>query len=46
MSSLRDSRGYYYRGYLDGLSAGLWIGTVAGILFSILAVAIYHMARR
>jgi hypothetical protein len=46
VSSLRDSRGYYYRGYMDGLSAGLWIGTVGGILFSILAVAIYHMVGR
>jgi hypothetical protein len=46
MSSIRDSRGGYYRGYMDGLSAGLWIGMVGGIFFSILAVAIYHMAGR
>jgi hypothetical protein len=46
MSVLREVGKSYYRGYMDGLTAGLWIGTVGGILFSILAVAIYHLAGR
>lgn len=34
----------YDRGYRHGMTTGLWLGFLGGILFSILAVAIYHMA--
>jgi tetrahydromethanopterin S-methyltransferase subunit F len=40
-----DSKSYN-RGYIDGLVAAMWAGIVAGVLFPILAVAIYYMAGR
>jgi hypothetical protein len=36
----------YDRGYRQGLTAGLWIGTAGGVLFSILCAAVYHMTGR
>lgn len=36
----------YTRGYIDGLAAGIWAGTLAGILLSTLGVALYHLSGR